>query len=152
MYTYLGTAVTAKKNKCMQGLFQLLIAHMFSRISSGTLDAQISCFAQVSKCRLTVSILELSILRIILQVAGIYTVLFHQTKIGKNELILTKESIVHSIPPPAFIQERPENFSMLAKRRDLHFLNFQWEIEQKGGVGGFFSGEEGRGFSVSFNC
>ena len=127
MNTYSGTTATTKENKlCMQCLFQLLIVHIFFRISSTILDAQIFCFVQVFNSTPTVSLLELSMLRLILQLAGIYTVLFYQTKIkaGKNETNLTKENLVSSTPrlppsPHTFLQEESEKLSMLVKRGGL---------------------------------
>ena len=82
----------------------------------------------------TVSLLELSILRLILQLTGIYTVLFYQTKIGKNEIIITKESIVPSTSPaltphPPFCRKGLKNVQLWQKEGDLHFLNFQWGSE-----------------------
>ena len=83
----------------------------------------------------TKSLLELSMLRLTLQFARIYTVLFCQTKIGKNETILTKESIVSSTTP--FCRRGQKNFECRQKVGTCTFWIFSGAVSKKGaGKGG----------------
>ena len=54
--------------------------------------------------------------------------------------------------PPPFLQDRPEKFSMLAKRGELALFEFFWVgVSKKGGVD-FYRGGPEDFLKVIFNC